>query len=318
MPTPPSDPASPFGDAGSDGADAPDSAPISSRSAVAVVPIRPEDTEPDPDSGPRARTVREALRRFVGSSKEKHGQRFVRSVVITKLYGPNPKEEGIDEDLVGEIASRSVQRVLEAKTPPWTVRGIRGWVVRLTGCTVADYFEATKSDRKYLDRSADPVSWADRHQPATDWGAREHLIVKWLEGQIGDDPAKEGDLPAHDGAQRRGQVARGDRERERHDRAGARQPVPQAAKRARADGVHHGREKPRRGILALLVLGGLAIVVASLVALWRATPPVVPTLPLPKPVPSMSTEPVPTFDQAPPRREPAPPPEDKGTRETKP
>jgi hypothetical protein len=323
VPAPPRDPGSPAGDAGgsddTDDTDAPDSEPVSSRGPVAVVvPIRPEDTEPPPDSGPRPRNVREALHRFVGSRKDGQGARFISAIIVTKLYGPHPKPSRVDQDLVDQLTSMAVERALKAKTPPWTVGGIPGWVVRVTRCAIADYFRdpKRKKDRKNLARGVDPVNWADRHQPETDWGAREHLITKWLETQIGGDPVEKDTFRLmfeHNVVGR--PLEELARENDTTQQALASRfyklRMELAPKVSLMD-----REKPRRAILLLLFFGGLAVVVAILVALWRgivSVPP--PQLPEPRPVPSVSAAPLPTFDQAPPRNDltPTPPVNDKPT-----
>jgi hypothetical protein len=279
-----------------------DSEPVSSRRAVAVVPV-------PADSGPRLGNMREALRRFVSRAEKGEGRDFVRSVVVRKLYGSSAKKGQIDEELVGEIVSMAVLRALDTKTLPLTTAGIRGWIWRLTRCAVADYFEDRKGDKKYLDRGADPVNWADRHQPGTDWGAREHLIVKWLEQQIGDDPVRKETLRL---MMEHNVAGKSLEELARENRTTEQALASRFHKLRKELGPKVSimdRERPRRAILLLLFFGALAVIGIILFALWRTVAPVPPPqLPIPRPIPSASARPAPTFDQAlPPRNDLAPP-----------
>jgi len=275
-------------------------APASSANAVAAV-----DADEPPPSGERVGGVVVALRRFLASEQLDEGRRFVRAIVVRRLYGPRPKKDAVDDTLVDDLTHAALERALTAKSPPWTERGMPGWVSRVTRCAVADRFRGLEDDVENLDRKADVVNWADRRQPATDWGAREHLIAKFLESKIGDDPYKVETFRLMMEAR---VVGRSLEELAREHRT-----TPHALKmrfqRLTRELVPHvslmDREKPRRAILlALLFFGALALVALLIAFLWGALrpapPPAVPALePL---APSASAPPAPgpapRFDDA--------------------
>jgi len=96
-------------------------APASSANAVAAV-----DADEPPPSGERVGGVVVALRRFLASEQPDEGRRFVRAIVVRKLYGPRPKKDAVDGVLVDDLTHAALERALTAKSPPWTERGIQG------------------------------------------------------------------------------------------------------------------------------------------------------------------------------------------------
>jgi DNA-directed RNA polymerase specialized sigma24 family protein len=250
--------------------------------------------------GSRAERIRAALTRFIESRDRVQGRSFIRGVVVKKLYGKNPHK--IDPDLVDELTQLAAIRALEAKTPPLTERGIPGWVSRVSRRAIAEFFRGRQDDKAYLNRDVDAAEeGGDRHEPAPDWGAREHLIAKFLEDRIGDDARRkdtfrlmmEHEVAGHDLA----------------DLAAANRTTPSALKsrfyKLRKELVPAvsimDKEKPRRAILLALLFGGLLAVVAMVVALWswlQPAPPPVPPPPAPVPSASASAAPEPTLDIA--------------------
>ena len=246
-----------------------------------------------------------AVRRFLGSRHRDEGPRFIRGVVIKRLRKQG--RGGITKELVDEITAMAALQATELRWPPWTMAGIPGWVTRLTHRAVAAYFRERKSDREYLERdvNVDDVA-GNRHGPATDWRAREYLILKFMESLIGDDPrdqqtfelmwAKEIDgfsvdeLAAKHGMTPNALSLRFHKLRDEL-----------SPKVAIMD-----REKPRRAFFIFLILGGIA---AVLFAIWYLLQPA-PARPDPTPPPAPSATagpaPVPTFNQALPPP-PAPP-----------
>lgn len=288
-PAPPADPSAPRVPA-----------PASSANAVAAV-----DADEPPPSGERVGGVVVALRRFLASKQPDEGRRFVRAVVIRKLYGSKPKKEAIDGALVDDLTHAALERALTAKSPPWTERGIPGWVARVTKCAVADYFRGLEDDEENLDREADVTNWSNRHEPPTDSGAREHLIAKFLESKIGHDPYKLETFRLMMEARVVG--------RSLEELARAHHTTPHALKmrfqRLTRELVPHvslmDREKPRRAILlALLFFGAFALVALLVAVLWGAlrpaAPPAVPALEPPAPSASAppAPGPAPRFDDA--------------------
>jgi hypothetical protein len=149
------------------------------------------------------------------------------------------------------------------------------------------------------------MNWWDRHEPATDWGAREHLIVKFLEARIGDDPRKVETFRLLMEAR---VVGRSLEELAREQRT-----TPTALKkrlqRLIDELIPHvsimDREKPRRMfLLALFFFGAMALLAVVVALLWNVLrPPPPPALPVVEPpAPSASAppapEPPPEFDNA--------------------
>ena len=152
-------------------------APASSSGAVeAVASVAPPRARED-----RGRII-VALQRFMASKQGDEGRAFVRAVIVVRMGAD------IEPALLDELIHLAVKRCLEAKSPPWFESTIRSWVARCTRRAIAEYFRSRESDEKNLEPGADPAATFDRHLPGTDWGARGHLIAKWLEKQLGDDP----------------------------------------------------------------------------------------------------------------------------------
>ena len=255
-----------------------------------------------------------ALRRFLASREKKEGRQFVWGVVVLKLYGFKPKK--IDVELVEDITHLAIVPALEAKTPPVTVWGIRGWVRRVTKCAVADYFRDREDDDENLEPDVEAADLAgDRLGPRTDWGAREHLIAKYLEGEIGEDAYKKESF--------RLMMENAVAGRSLDELSAEHDTTPTALSnrflRLRAQLAPRvsimDREKPRRTVLLALFFFGVAALVGLAIVLWRLfyTPPLPPTI---LPVPSASAAPAPapepTFDNALPTEPPAPPDPDAG------
>jgi DNA-directed RNA polymerase specialized sigma24 family protein len=288
VPAPPSDPTAP--DAPPDTSLPANDAPPSSGRAVAAFV-----DEPAPPSGVSLNPVKAALQDFLTSKERKKGRDYVKSVIITKLG------KGIDPSLLDDLAQCALTEAVAAKSPPWTVAGIPGWVARVTRRQMAQYFEARKDDKENVDPKAHAHDPTDRHAPQTDWGAREHLICKWLEKAIGPDP-------------RRRETFKLILE---HEVAG--KPLAELAaayhttESALSNRFHKLRkelapkvalmdeEKPRRFVLlALFGLGFAALLFVLYLLLqpllFDARPP--PPAIVPAPVPTLSAAPVPVFEQA--------------------
>ena len=120
--------------------------------------------------------MRAAIARFVASREKNQGTDFVGNVIVRQLGGK------VDRGLLEDLVQIACVRVLEAKSPPWLASGIAGWVGRATRRAVVDYFREGESDREFLERDAETQESADPDAPHTDAGARERLIVKYLEG----------------------------------------------------------------------------------------------------------------------------------------
>jgi DNA-directed RNA polymerase specialized sigma24 family protein len=284
---PPSDPTAP--DTSSDPSlPANDAAPSSGRAVSAVADEAP------PPSGVTANRMTLALHLFLSSKEKKKGEDFLRSVIVRKL-GPD-----LEPDLMDELVQLARTRALDARSPPWTVGGIPSWVGRVTRRAIADYFRAREDDEENLDPDAHAHDPFDRHAPQTDWGAREHLIAKWLEKQIGPDP-------------RRRETFKLILEHEIADKSLKELAVEYGTtERALANRFHKLRkelapkvalmdqEKPRRTVLLALFFLGACAFVAVLYALWHLWLPPAPPPPrmLPEPAPTASAAPAPTFDQA--------------------
>jgi DNA-directed RNA polymerase specialized sigma24 family protein len=234
-----------------------------------------------------------ALHRFLASREPDKGRSFVRGVILHKLYGP--KRKGIDTVLVDDLVQAAIARAMGAQTPPLWERGIPGWVARVTKCAIVHYFRSTEADAENLDRGADAYDWSDRHAPATDWGAREHLICKYLEPLVGDDPNRRRTFQAMMETRVQGRSL---------DEVAAEQGTSPEALKKRIQRLADelgpkvsimDREKPRRAILAVLFFLGLAalvLLVAALLGAFRPAPP--PALPLaPQLAPSASAPSVP-------------------------
>ena len=157
----------------------------------------------------------------------------------------------------------------------------------------------------------------DRHGPAPDWGAREHLIVKWLGSVIGDDPRKVETFRQMYEKEVVGRLL-GEIARESHTTEAVlssrlyklrQELIP---KLARMD-----QEKPRRAILLVLFLLALGLVLAAVFWLLSllAPPTAVPVTPVPRLEPPVTVQPPapappPSFNQALPPELQAPQPAD--------
>ena len=237
-----------------------------------------------------------ALRRFLASSAPKEGPAFVRGVVIRKLYGP--KAVTIDPELVDELTQLAVTRALGARKLPWTRLTIPGWTARVTRRAIATYFRTRKEDEEYLDRNPELEAAeqpGERHAPHTDWGAREHLICKYLEGLIGHDARKKdtfrlmmehevGGFSVAELAAKNGTTANA---------------LSLRFTKLRKELAPHvsimDEEKPRRAILSvllLLLLGGIVLLVI-LLSNWLAPPPVPPAEPALLPTATVAPPPLP-------------------------
>jgi DNA-directed RNA polymerase specialized sigma24 family protein len=287
VPAPPSDPTAP--DAPSDTSlPANDAAPSSARAVAAA------KEEAPPPSGVSLNRVHAALLMFLASPDPKKGEDFIRRVIVKKLG------RDLDPDLMSELRQHAYLRALDAQSPPWTEAGIPAWVGRVTRRAIADYFRARKDDDENLDPDARASDWLDRHAPKSDWGAREHLIGKWLEKEIGPDPRRRetfklileheiagkplGELAVEHGTTETALSNRFHKLRKEL-----------APKVARMD-----EEKPRRFVLLALFGFGFAALVAVLCWLMLVLFPHAPPPPrmLPEPAPTVSAAPAPTFDQA--------------------
>jgi hypothetical protein len=268
--------------------------------------VKAAEETPTSPPGSRKERMRVALMRFIESREHKQGRSFIRGVVLQKLYGN--KRDKIDVDLVDELTQLAALRAV-AKTPPWTEMGIPGWVSRVSRRAIAEFFRSRADDKEYLDRDVDAAEeGGERHEPAPDWGAREHLIAKYLEDRIGDDARKkdtfrlmmEHEVAGHDLA----------------DLAVAHHTTESALSnrfyKLRKELVPSisimDKEKPRRAILFGLFFVGLLAVAAIVIALWNLLQPLPPPAPPPpEPAPSASAAPEPTLDIAlPPTVVPAP------------
>ena len=287
-----------------------DASPSSGRmlAAPAVPAPRP--------SGVRLNPVIAALYEFLASREEKKGDDWIKRVILRRLGGD------LDPALLDDLVQLAHTRALEAKSPPWFVRGIPAWVARCTRRSVADYFRARKDDDENLQPGVEIGDLAgDRHGRATDEGARELLITKWLGKQIGNDPHKVLTFRLMVEARVHGrslaelaalhhttESALSNRFNKLHDEL--------APKVARMD-----EEKPRMVVLGFLwfTLGGLFIALVVVVLSWRLLAPSAPPPPLPiLPAPSASAEPAPSLDIARPTPVPSVVPADAGMPEKPP
>ncbi len=265
-----------------------DAAPSSGRAVSAVADEAP------PPSGVTASRVTVALWLFLASNEEKKGDDFIRSVIVRKLG------RDLEPDLLNELVQLAHARALDAKSPPWTEGGIPSWVGRVTRCAIADYFRARQDDDDNLDPDAHAHDPFDRHAPQTDWGAREHLIAKWLEKEIGPDPRRRETFKLileHEIAGKSLKelaVEHGTTERALSNR------FHKLRKELAPKVALMDEEKPRRAVLLALLFFGACALVAVLYALWHLWLPPAPPPPrmLPEPVPTASAAPAPTFDQA--------------------
>jgi hypothetical protein len=170
----------------------------------------------------------------------------------------------------------------------------------VTRCAIADYFRNEEDDDEYLDRDAEASDWLDRHAPQTDWGARELLICKWLEKQLGDDPVRRRTFAL--------MMEHNVVGRPLEDLAIENDTTPTAL----ANRMHKLRkelaprlalmdqEKPRRAVFLLLFLFGAGVLAAILYFLLRGPIPITPTAtPVLGPAPTATASVVePTFDNA--------------------
>jgi DNA-directed RNA polymerase specialized sigma24 family protein len=265
---------------------APVNSSLSSTGALASAAPAP----PPAVDAPVGRVVA-ALRAFLGGDEHSNGRAFVRRVIVRRLY-PGKRRRRIDDELVDEITQLALARALDAPMPPWTLAGIPAWVRRLTRRAIADYFRDLKSDKENLDREADVVQWSDRHAPSPDWGAREHLIVKYLEGCIGDDARKKQTFQWLLEKEVAGRTV--------EELAAEHHTTPTALSnrfyKLRQELIPRvsvmDEEKPRRFVLIVLFFGALLAVLALALWLWFALRPAHPVTP-PRPVPSASRAPAP-------------------------
>lgn len=286
--------------------------PAAASSSNAVVAV---DAEAPPSSAADGGRVVAELQRFLGSRKPKEGPDYVRHVVIRKLYGRGKRKVRIDRELVDMLTQMAVVRALEAKAPPWTTLGVPGWVKRLTRRTIADYFRERKADDENLDRSEDAGAVPEeRHAPSPDWGAREHLIAKYLESIIGDDPYRKRTFQL----MMEKEVAGRSLDELAHNVGVTPAVLSSRFYKLRQELIPRvnimDREKPRRAILLLIFLigtGAVAFVVWLIVHMltpqW-ASPPPAHRVHAPRAV----VAPPPTLDNAQPTQPPSPPPEDDG------
>jgi hypothetical protein len=300
MAAPPSDPS--VDDLSSDtSVPANDAAPSSGRAVSAVAEEEP------PPSGVTLGGVHAALLQFLASTQEKKGRDYIRRVIIRKLG------KDLEPALMDDLIQLAHARALDARTPPLFVWGIPSWVGRVTRCAIADYFRNEEDDDEYLDRDAEASNWLDRHAPQTDWGARELLICKWLEKQLGDDPVRRQTFAL--------MMEHNVVGRSLEDLAIENDTTPSAL----ANRMHKLRkelaprlalmdqEKPRRTVFLLLFLFGAGVLAAILYLLLRGPTPIAPTAtPVLRPAPTATASVVePTFDNALPTQ-PSASPDDNG------
>jgi DNA-directed RNA polymerase specialized sigma24 family protein len=289
MAAPPSDPTVPV-PSSSGPLPANDAAPSSGRAVSAV------DEEGPPPSAVTAGRVRVALRAFLASRKKNEGDDFIRGVIHRKLG------TDLDPALLEDLMYQAHLDALEAKSPPWTVGGIRGWVFRVTRRAIAHYFEARKADDENLDPEGVAADQFDRHAPSTDVGAREHLICKWLAKHVGDDPVRRDTMQVMLEKEVAGRSL-GELAAERGTTVSAlSNRIHKLRKELAPKATLMDREKPRLFILGALWLCGLGAFVAAVVVVWGllfpAPPPPPPRPVLPVPSASAAPAPAPTFDQA--------------------
>jgi DNA-directed RNA polymerase specialized sigma24 family protein len=293
--------------------DPPDSSSAPATGSVATA----ADAEAPPESGIRPRNAREALVAFMGSARADEGLGFIRGVIVRRLYGDNP--EGVDEELVKDIAAKAAARAIKTESPPWTVGGVRPWVARLTICAIADYFRYREREKGHVDHSFDISNYFDRRAPGTDWGAQAHLVCKWLERHLGDDPFRRETF--------RMMYLHNCEDYSLADLAKQYRTTPEAvASRMyrlsrelgpKAKLMH--RENARRAIIIFFFGAGVAVLVAIFaLVVWpllRPAPqPHAPPIPAtPVPSASASAGPAPSFDQAVPTDDDSVP-SDAGTR----
>lgn len=275
-------------------------APPSSGRAVSAF----ADAEPPP-SGVSLGRVHAALLEFLASKAEKKGGDYIRRVIIRKLG------KDLEPALMDDLIQLAHARALDARTPPLFEWAIPSWVGRVTRCAIADYFRNEEDDDENLDRDAESSDWLDRHAPQTDWGARELLICKWLEKQLGDDPVRRRTFAL--------MLEHNVVGRSLEDLAVENDTTVTAL----ANRMHKLRkelaprlalmdqEKPRRAIFLLLFLFGAGVLGAILYFLLRGPIPIAPTAtPALRPAPTATASVVaPTFDNAFPTQ---PSPDDSG------
>jgi DNA-directed RNA polymerase specialized sigma24 family protein len=132
-----------------------------------------------------SRRPADALVGYIASRQRGEGPDRIRGIVIRSLYGDAP--EGIDEVLVGDIADASVARALLTRSPPKAEESIPVWMARLVQRVIASHLRALAVARARFDGSCDLAEWPDPRPEPTDWGARAHLLAKWLDRALGDD-----------------------------------------------------------------------------------------------------------------------------------
>jgi hypothetical protein len=236
--------------------------------------------------------MRADLQRFLASRKQNEGRAFLRSVVVKRL-GPD-----IEPALLDELVQLAATRCMEAKSPPVLVLRIKSWAAIVTRRAIVEYFRGGEDDQRNLNRDVNVADLSER-QPGTDWGARGHLLDKWLEAQLGPDDTRRHtfnlmcehnlhgrsleELAAREGTTANALSARFYKLRNEL-----------APKLAAMDD-----EKKRPMLLFALFLGGFALLAVIVVLLWHllVPPSGAPLPPAPPAVPSATfTEP--TFDQA--------------------
>ena len=288
----------------SSGALAPDSgaglphlpAPASSSGAVSAV----AEAAP-PSSEAALGRIEAALHRFLASRKDKEGRDFIEGVIVERLAGKGAKKEEVDHDLLDDLTQLAWVRAREGESLPWTEWGVKPWVRRVTKRAIAEYFRGGEDDRENLVKGVSVEETSDSHAEKTDYGAREHLIAKWLEGQCEGDAVAKRDfalMMEHEVVGRslaELAVAHDTTEQALANR------FYRLRKRLIPRVALMDEEKPRKfaifgGIFAFF--GGLVAVVIYVVWLHYFAPPPPPP-PLPElPAPSASAAPGPEFDNA--------------------
>jgi hypothetical protein len=265
--------------------------------------------EPEPRFDPGLTRMVAALLRFLESKDRDRGRAFIRGVVLHKLYGK--KRKGIDTDLVDELTQMAWLRALEARMPPWTEWGIPGWVARVTKRTIADSFRMREADEKELEPGVDVGELpGDRHGPHTDWGAREHLIAKYVEELIGDDAGKKHTFRLMMEKEVVGRSVQELAVQEGTTPNALSLRFTKLRKELYPDVATMDEEKPRRTvILTVLLFSGLGVLVAIAAVLWSLLAPAQLRPEPPPPPPTATTAPSPSLDIAQP---PTPQAEDGG------
>jgi DNA-directed RNA polymerase specialized sigma24 family protein len=276
----------------SDGSLPPESSHHGAPAVAQAVPSIPPPRESGVD------LIKDAVVRFLASRREDEGDAFIRGVVIAKLYPTADDRKQADEALVDDLTQRAGLKALEIRWPPWTLAGVRGWVKRLTHRTVFAYFREKKREEKYIARDVDPADLSGSQAfPKTDYGARAHLIYKYMARLIGDDPVKVKTLRLmylRDEGHSIEELAR-----ENGMTPGALSLRIHKLRKELAPKISiMDDEKKRLMILVGFWGGGPLLVIAIALWLWLHPSPQPPAPPAPRPVPTASASPAPTLDIA--------------------